>query len=145
MSTAVFPYSLSHLQTPENTVFTVLAFQYSHIHIPNLPQGERTMPTDYLQELRPFLNEQMQLSALPAKYKKQLVAFHYLATRIPEETQFSETEINNLLNNLTAFGDPATLRRELVEKQLLYRTKDCRVYQKAVSIPPLSEFLAKYV
>ena len=98
-----------------------------------------------LQELQSFLNENLQLTALPAKYKKQLIAFHYLATKIPVGKQFSEIEINNLLNHWATFGDPATLRRELVEKRLLTRTKDCRSYQKADDIPPLNEFVEKYI
>ena len=35
-----------------------------------------------LQELQPFMNENMQLVALPAKYKKKLKAYYYLATKL---------------------------------------------------------------
>ena len=35
-----------------------------------------------IQELRPFMNEGMQLTALPAKRKKKLAAYYYLAGRL---------------------------------------------------------------
>ncbi len=100
---------------------------------------------DIINELKPFLNENMQLTALPSKHKKQLVAYYYLATKLDAQQKYTEKEINELLNTWAVFGDPATLRREMFNKYLLNRTDDCRCYWKKENIPSLEDFVAKYV
>lgn len=98
-----------------------------------------------LKELKPYLNEKMQLTALPAKYKKQLIAFYYLAGKIESNRTYTEREINEILNQWTTFGDPATLRREMFNKYLLNRTDDCRSYWKEENIPSLQEFILRNI
>ncbi len=100
---------------------------------------------DNMQELTPFINENLQLKALPAKYKKKLQAYYYLAGKIETGRQYTELEINDVLNQWAVFGDSATLRRELYNKHLLNRTPDGRYYWKEEKIPSLQEFLAKYI
>ena len=96
-------------------------------------------------ELQHFLNENMQLTALPAKYKKQLIAYYYLASKIAPHKTYSEIELNEELNKWALFGDPATLRREMVVKHLLNRTNDCRSYWKEENIPALENFIAQNI
>ena len=95
------------------------------------------------QELKSFLNESGQLAAMPAKYKKKLIAYYYLATKIEMEREYTESNINGILNQWTLFRDPATLRRELYNKHLLNRTKDCSRYWREGELPPLDEFIQK--
>lgn len=95
-------------------------------------------------ELRPFLNEQGQLISLPAKNKKKLLAIWYLAERIPARRTFTETEINDAIDDQTTFRDHATLRRELYNHHLLDRTNDGKTYWKEEMELTLPEFLAKY-
>ena len=97
-----------------------------------------------LSELTPFLDEKGRLTALPAKHKKQLMAFWYLAGKIEAGRQYTEPEINELLDQWALFRDHATLRRELYNKQLLDRTADCRSYQKADDIPAFETFIKNY-
>ncbi len=96
-------------------------------------------------DITPFLDEHGRLITLPSKHKKKLAALWYLAGRIESGRQYSEPEINELLNEWTVFRDPATLRRELYNKMLLERTVDCKRYWKPESILPLEEFIEKYV
>lgn len=84
---------------------------------------------DRLQALAPFLDSQGRLTALPAKLKKKLLAFWHLAGKIEAEREYSEMEINALLNAWTAFRDPATLRRELYNWHLLNRTLEYSVLE----------------
>ena len=98
-----------------------------------------------LKELQPFMNEEMQLTAMPAKYKKKLMAYYYLATKLETGKKYPESEINDSLNRWTTFGDPATLRREMYNKHLLNRTNDGNFYWKEEALPVLEEFIAKYV
>ena len=95
--------------------------------------------------LQSFLNERKQLKLWPAKRKKQLMALWYLAGRLEAGKTYSESEINDLLDEWTAFQDPATLRRELFNHFLLNRTSDGRQYWRAEEIPRLEAFLAKYL
>ena len=97
-----------------------------------------------ISELLPFLNERGQLTALPAKHKKTLMALWYLAGKLEAGRQYTEPEINDLLDGWTTFHDPATLRRELYNKHLLSRTEDCRRYWKETTAP-LAAFIAEYI
>ena len=97
-----------------------------------------------ISELLPFLNERGQLTALPAKHKKKLMALWYLAGKLEAGRQYTEPEINDLLDGWTTFHDPATLRRELYNKHLLSRTEDCRRCWKEATAP-LAAFLAEYL
>ena len=96
-------------------------------------------------ELKSFMNESGQLTALPGKYKKKLIAYYYLATKIETGHQYTESEINAILNQWTIFCDPATLRRELYNKHLINRTRDCRNYWREKELPSLEEFIMAYI
>ena len=98
-----------------------------------------------LQELQPFMNENMQLVALPAKYKKKLKAYYYLATKLETGKKYTEAEVNEILNSWAVFGDSATLRREMYNRHLLNRTNDGKYYWKEEEILPLQEFISKYI
>jgi hypothetical protein len=51
-------------------------------------------------------------------------------TRFAPRRDYTEKEVNALLNAQHTFGDPATLRRELVNMKLLGREADCSRYWK---------------
>ena len=96
-------------------------------------------------ELTPFFDEDARLRSLPAKHKKKLLALWYLAGKIEAGWQYTEAELNDLLDDWTLFHDPATLRRELYNKRLLDRTPDGSCYWLADPLPPLAEFVARHV
>ena len=98
-----------------------------------------------IQELRPFMNEGMQLTALPAKRKKKLAAYYYLAGRLEAGRRYTEAEINDIRDQWTVFHNPATLRREMYNMRLLNRTADGAAYWKEEEIPALAEFIEKYI
>ena len=96
-------------------------------------------------ELTPFLDEDARLRSFPAKHKKKLLALWYLAGKVEAGRQYTEAELNELLDAWTLFHDPATLRRELYNKRLLERTPDGGRYWRAETLPALAEFIARYV
>lgn len=98
-----------------------------------------------LSNLKPFFDKEERLISLPAKHKKKLIALWYLAEKIEAGRQYSEPEINALLDEWTTFNDHATLRRELYNKRLLNRTADCSRYWKAENILGLEEFIENHV
>ncbi len=84
------------------------------------------MQTFDLAILKGFLDKDSKLKSWPSRKHrdKQLLALEYLAAKFEAERQYSEKEVNELLNRHHTFGDPALLRRELFMKKLLDRTPD---------------------
>lgn len=71
----------------------------------------------------------------PTQFGVQQMALWALWARIPARRVLSEPDVNRYLGAYHAFGDPATLRRELVNARLLWRTRDCRAYRKEIRRP----------
>ena len=67
-------------------------------------------------DLLPFLDKNGRLISLPAKHKKKLLALWYLSGNVEAGREYSEPEINDLLDEWTLFHDPATLRREALQQ-----------------------------
>lgn len=95
-------------------------------------------------ELQPFLNEKGQLTALPAKNKKKLLAIWYLAAKPEPGREYTESAINDALDDWMTFRDHATLRRELYNKRLLDRTDDGARYWRADTLPEPAQFVADH-
>ena len=53
-----------------------------------------------LPDLKPFLDENLRLTAIPAKNKKKLSALYYLAGKIEPYRDYTEPEINDILDDL---------------------------------------------
>lgn len=96
-------------------------------------------------ELLPFLDARGRLTAFPAKHRKKLAAIWYLAGKLDAGREYTEPEINDLLDGWALFHVPATLRRELYNKRLLDRAPDCTAYRRADTLPALAEFTARYI
>lgn len=86
-------------------------------------------PTD---DLRALLDEEGRVTRWPARRALQAQVLNYLAARFEPGRQYTEKEVNALLNGLHTFGDAALLRRELFELGLLNREKDGSVYWRAL-------------
>ena len=85
----------------------------------------------YSVELRNYLDDQGRLKEWPSKRNKgkfQQLALEYLAAQFTPDHYYNEREVNALLNQHHTFGDPALLRRELVERGLVSRVRDGSAY-----------------
>lgn len=71
----------------------------------------------------------------PAKFSVQRLALWLLWQHFDAKRIYTERDVNERLNALHLFGDPATLRRELVNHRLMTRTPDCREYRKLHPVP----------
>jgi hypothetical protein len=71
----------------------------------------------------------------PRKFTVQRMAMWVLWTRFENKRKYTEREVNAILRGAHAFGDHATLRRELVNHQLLARKSDCSEYRKLPARP----------
>ena len=71
----------------------------------------------------------------PHKFTVQRIAMWGLWIRFDSKRKYSEKDVNSVLNAWHLFGDHATLRRELVNMDLLARKADCSVYWKQPQQP----------
>ncbi len=71
----------------------------------------------------------------PHKHSVQRLALWVLWTHFDAGRVYSERQVNSLLNAWHAYGDHATLRRELVGMKLLTRKSDCSEYRKLPARP----------
>ena len=79
-------------------------------------------------QLKNFMDKDFKITSYPAKYSLKEKVIDYIFYLMPCEGQYTEKEINALINELHTFGDPALLRRELVEHGYLKRTPDGSKY-----------------
>jgi hypothetical protein len=75
------------------------------------------------------------LVRLPNKFSVQQMAMWAMWTHFVVRRKYTEKEVNQILNAHHTFGDPATLRRELVNMKLLGRKSDCSQYWKEAQRP----------
>jgi hypothetical protein len=71
----------------------------------------------------------------PHKFTVQRMAMWVLWTHFEARRVYTEKEINAILKAAHQFGDHVTLRRELVNHQLLTRKSDCSEYRKLPARP----------
>jgi len=72
------------------------------------------------------------LKLWPTKSAKQLEVLKYLADKFDFDTEYSEKQVNEMLNRWHKFNDPALLRREFIEKGLFQRTPTGSKYWRVV-------------
>ena len=82
------------------------------------------------EQLKGFLDKDFKLKSWPSSKNKnkQLLALEYLTSKFEAGREYSEKEVNQILNQNHTFGDPALLRRELFMKRFFDRTPDGSKY-----------------
>ena len=75
------------------------------------------------------------LSRWPYKFAVQRIAMWALWLRFDAKRRYSEKEVNGVLNAWATYGDHATLRREMINMNLLARKPDCSEYWKVAQQP----------
>ena len=79
---------------------------------------------DQPEALRRFLDRQVRITDWPSKLKDQRQVLEYLITKFEFATDYSEKEVTDLLDQWHTYGNPAYLRRSLVDFGLLSRTSN---------------------
>ena len=72
----------------------------------------------------------------PGRRSQQELCLWFLWSKIPSGRRFSEREIGAFLHALHLFGDPALLRRDLVDLGLMRRNRDGSDYRRVEREPP---------
>jgi hypothetical protein len=80
-------------------------------------------------------DEQGRLHKWPYKFAVQRVAMWGLWLRFDAKKRYTEKDANSVLKAWHTYGDHVTLRRELVNMQLLARKSDCSEYWKVAQQP----------
>ncbi len=99
------------------------------------PENARTAEADARasqpEPLRRFLDAAGRVTMWPAKRQSQDLLLSYLASKFEQGREYTEREVNQLLNQWHSYQDHATLRRALYDAHLLNRTPDGARYWRA--------------
>jgi len=85
---------------------------------------EEKSPENSLKEsvLRNFFSKDGRLRQIPAQYKKKLIALQFMVEKLEPGVVYSEKEINEFIKQF--HEDFATIRREFIMHQFMYREND---------------------
>lgn len=84
--------------------------------------------------LRRFLDRDARVTTWPSKQKDQQPVLDYLIGKFSLGQDYTEAQVNTLLNTWHTYGNPAYLRRSLVDAGLLQRTPDGARYWRAEKV-----------
>ena len=90
--------------------------------------------------LRNFLDDELRLKAYPTKRKLKDASLYYLASKFEPKKEYTEKEVNELLNRWHTFEDAALLRRELYDLRFLGREINGSKYWMETEQPAFPEF-----
>ena len=79
-------------------------------------------------QLERFLDADGRVVIWPSRRRDRLLVLAHLARLFDAECDYTEREVNALLNGAHIWEDPAFLRRILVEERFMGRTPDGRRY-----------------
>ncbi len=74
--------------------------------------------------LERFLDEEGKIKQLPAKKEARLTVLAYLAEKFEAGRDYTEKEVNTIIDSWHTFGDYFLLRRELIDSALMQREPD---------------------
>lgn len=86
-----------------------------------------------MKKIEGFLDETGKIVKLPAKDEKKREVLQYLATKFSCDIDYTEKEVNSIIDRWHTFGDYFLLRRELIDCHFLSRTWDGKRYWKEKS------------
>ena len=79
-------------------------------------------------KINKLINELEGIVRWPKKQNDKQFTIEWLSKKFKFEKQYSEKEVNQIINENHLFNDIALLRRELVSKSFLERRNDGSVY-----------------
>lgn len=77
-----------------------------------------------------FLDNESKIKILPVKKEARIAVLKYLATKFDFGRDYTEKDINRIIDSWHTFGDYFLLRRELVDAHFLSREMDGSRYWK---------------
>ena len=83
-----------------------------------------------MNHIEKFVDEQGKIKQLPSKREPRCKVLEYLAVKFSSDIDYTEKEVNAIIDHWHTFSDYFLLRREMVENKFLYRETDCSRYWK---------------
>ncbi len=80
--------------------------------------------------IKRFLDEEGKIEQLPAKKAKRYAVLAYLSEKFESGKNYTEKEVNGIIDEWHTFGDYFILRREMVDSGLICRTSNGERYWK---------------
>ena len=77
-----------------------------------------------------LINEFDRIIRWPKKYNDKKRILEWLSNKFKQRKNYSENDVNKIIEKYHAFNDVALLRRELISRKLLYRKNDGTQYWK---------------
>jgi hypothetical protein len=101
------------------------------------PQTSSAVPplNDNARKALAHFDSRGRLMRWPVKFSIQKLVMWVLWTRFDAKRSYTESEVNAILKAANLFFDHATLRRELINHQLMTRKSDCSDYRKLPARP----------
>jgi hypothetical protein len=93
--------------------------------------------TTRLQRIARYFDADGRLLRWPGKASHRPDCLWVMWSRLPARAVMHEREINERLNAEHHFGDHALIRRELVDRAMMWRTLDGREYRRIEQAPPV--------
>jgi len=66
----------------------------------------------------------------PKKQSEKELVLEYICSKIERGKKYTESEINSIIIKWQLFDDYALVRREMFDRHMINRTKDCKEYWK---------------
>lgn len=86
-----------------------------------------------------FLNEDGRIAQLPQKHAVRCAVLEYLAESFDTDTDYTEKQVNEIIDSRHTFNDLYLLRRELVDNGFLDRERDGSRYRRIISPQPTNK------
>lgn len=82
------------------------------------------------EEFNKYVDNNGKIISYPSKKHRFIrpYLYEYLITKFNKDSDYSEKEINSIINEWILFEDYCLVRREMVEQGLLIRNRDCSKY-----------------
>lgn len=100
------------------------------------PPPPDPIDTVRLARIARYFDDAGRLIRWPGKANHRVDCLWVLWSRLPAKTVMHEREVNERLNAEHLFGDHALMRRELVDRGMMWRTLDGREYRRLEAPPP---------
>lgn len=92
-----------------------------------------------------YINAQGQITQWPARQQLKYAVLSYMAMQFEPQRNYTEREVNEILQQRHTFNDYFILRRSLIEGGWLMRTRNGAQYWKSPQQPAQSELLEDYL
>lgn len=73
-------------------------------------------------------DEMGRITRWPKKQAEKLAVLRYIQSKFESDKEYTEPQVNAVIEHWHTFGDYALIRREMFENYLLDRSDDCRKY-----------------